>query len=407
MEVSTPTADRPAVSEDGRPAKAPAWVLGLLPLVLIGVVIGGFVILGGPGLGERRGPPVEELAVEQTVLRPGVIELTVRNAGPDPVEVAQVFVNDAYVAFTTDAEEVRRLGAEKLTLEYPWQEGQPYLITLLTSTGATIEHEIDVAVETPRAGASFYGLMALLGTYVGVIPVLLGMLFLPFLRRVREHWVRVFLAFTIGLLAFLALDGSLEGIELAEGGSGAFGGPTLVFLGAGVGYLALVAVDRYLAARREGARAAGASGVQVALLVSVGIGLHNLGEGLAIGSAYAIGSLALGAFLVVGFALHNTTEGLAIVAPLSRGKPPLPLLAGLGLIAGVPAIVGAFLGASAYNPELAALLLGVGVGAIVQVIGQLVSSIRDQAGRALYPASVGGILAGVVVLYVTGLIIAV
>jgi zinc transporter, ZIP family len=316
-------------------------------------------------------------------------------------------VNDAYVAFTTDAEEVRRLGAEKLTLEYPWQEGQPYLITLLTSTGATIEHEIDVAVETPRVGASFYGLMALLGTYVGVIPVLLGMLFLPFLRRVREHWVRVFLAFTIGLLAFLALDGSLEGIELAEGGSGAFGGPTLVFLGAGVGYLALVAVDRYLAARREGARAAGASGVQVALLVSVGIGLHNLGEGLAIGSAYAIGSLALGAFLVVGFALHNTTEGLAIVAPLSRGKPPLPLLAGLGLIAGVPAIVGAFLGASAYNPELAALLLGVGVGAIVQVIGQLVSSIRDQAGRALYPASVGGILAGVVVLYVTGLIIAV
>jgi ZIP family zinc transporter len=407
MEVSTPTVDRPEASEGGRLKRAPSWLLGLLPLALIGVALGGFLVLGGPGLGERRAPPVEELAVEQTVLRPGVIELTVRNAGPDPVEVAQVFVNDAYVAFTTDTDEVQRLGTERLTLDYPWQEGQPYLITLLTSTGATVEHEIDVAVETPRAGASFYGLMALLGTYVGIVPVLLGMLFLPFLRRVREHWVRVFMAFTIGLLAFLALDGSLEGLELVEAGSGAFGGPTLVFLGAGIGYLALVAVDRYLASRRESARAAGQSGAQVALLIAVGIGLHNLGEGLAIGSAYAIGSLALGAFLVVGFALHNTTEGLAIVSPLSRGRPSLPLLAGLGLIAGAPAIVGAFLGASAYNPELAALLLGVGVGAIMQVIQQLVPTIRDGGGRALYPASVGGILAGVALLYVTGLLITV
>ncbi len=108
-----------------------------------------------------------------------------------------------------------------------------------------------------------------------------------------------------------------------------------------------------------------------------------------------------------GFALHNTTEGLAIVAPLStHRRPSLARLIGLGLIAGGPAILGAFVGASAYNPELAALLIGVGIGAIVQVIVQLAPTIRDRGGRALYPASVGGILAGVVILYATGLFIA-
>jgi len=394
-----------ASARSPRFANVPVWLLALVPLALIAAALAAFVVLGAPGLDERRGPPIEELAVEQTVLRPGVIELTVRNAGPDPVEVAQVFVNDAYVDFENDTDPVGRLGTQKLTLNYPWNEGQPYLITMLTSTGATIEHEIELAVETPEAGAGFFGLMAALGTYVGVVPVLLGMLFLPLLRQVREHWLRMFLAFTIGLLAFLALDGSLEGLELVEGGSGALGGPTLVFVGAAGGYLALVAVESYLKARREKASVAGASELQLALLVAVGIGLHNLGEGLAIGSAYAVGSLALGTFLVVGFALHNTTEGLAIVAPISRRSPSLPTLAGLGLIAGAPAILGAFLGASAYNPEVAGLLLGVGVGAIVQVVQQLVPSIRDRAGRALYPASVGGILAGVAVLYATGLLI--
>jgi zinc transporter ZupT len=295
-----------------------------------------------------------------------------------------------------------------VTLAYPWQEGSPYAISLLTSTGATIDHEIDVAVETPEADAGFFGLMALLGTYVGVIPVALGMLFLPFVRRVPASWVRVVLAATIGLLAFLAVDGYLEGTELGQEGGGAFGGVELLFLGAGLAYLALAGLDSYLRGRHADAEAAGASGWRLALMVAVGIGLHNLGEGLAIGSAYAIGALALGAFLVIGFAIHNTTEGLAIVAPLAAGeRPPLTRLAALGLIAGAPAFVGAFVGASVTNPELSTFLLGVGVGAIVQVIVQIWPSIRDDGGRSLYPASVAGMIAGGAVLYATGLLISV
>jgi zinc transporter, ZIP family len=389
--------------------RAPTWALIAAPLALIAAAIGLFALLGGPGLDERRGPPLEELAVERTVLRPGEIELTVRNTGPDAVEVAQVAVSDAYVAFAAEpGGEVGRLGEQTLTLDYPWQEGSPYTISMLTSTGATIEHTIDVAVETPEEGAAFYGLMTLLGTYVGIVPVILGMLFMPAIRRLSDDWVKLFMAVTIGLLGFLVIDGTLEGLEIGGESSGAFGGVELLFLGAGAAYLVLTAVDRRLRAGIEKQRAAGAGAFRLSLMVAVGIGLHNMGEGLAIGSAYAVGSLALGAFLVVGFAIHNTTEGFAIVAPLARAeRPGIWRLLLLGLLAGGPAILGAVIGAAAYNQELATFLIGVGVGAIVQVIGQLVPSIRDRAGQALHPLSIAGLIAGAAILYATSLLVSV
>ncbi|HKO39141.1 MAG TPA: ZIP family metal transporter [Solirubrobacterales bacterium] len=390
----------------------PAWALGLVPLLLIVAVIGGFALLGGPGLGERTGPPVEEVAVERTVLRPGEIELTLRNDGPDAVEVAQVAVNDAYAPFVADGgREIGRLGSTTLSVSYPWIEGEAIEIFVLTSAGGTVEASIPVAAETPESDVSFFALMALLGIYVGVIPVSLGMLWLPFLRRLGPAWMGALIAFTVGLLAFLAIDAGLEGLELAAQAPAAFGGAALVLAGGLVAYLALAGVDAYLSDRSRRAERSGAGatgGIYLALLVAIGIGLHNLAEGLAIGSAYASGALALGAFLVVGFAIHNTTEGLAIVAPLRDGPPPsLGRLLGFGLIAGAPAVLGAWIGAAAFDPSLVALLFGVGVGAIARVIVQIAPAMRDEEGRLLYPATVIGILAGIAVMYLTGLLVAV
>ena len=395
-------------AEAGSPPQASTarlWLLGLIPLALMAAIVVAFAVLGAPGLGDRRGPPAEELVVDKIVLHPGLIEVTVRNDGPDAVAVKQVIINDGFANFTSKYESVSRLAADTLKVEYPWIEGEAYEVILLTSTGGTITTEIPIAVETPEAGADFYGLMALLGTYVGVIPVLLGMLWLPLLRRSSPIVLRVLMAFTIGLLLFLAIDALLEGTEVASVGSQAFGGASLVYLGAVIGYLVLSGVDVYMRSRGEKAEGRKASGLYLALLVAIGIGLHNLGEGLAIGAAYAGGALALGALLVIGFAVHNTTEGLAVVAPIAKNRPSLLRLVGLGLIAGAPAIIGAWIGASAFNGSLVAFLLGVGAGAIAQVIVQLAPFIRDEAGRYLYPKSAAGLVAGIGVLYLTSLLI--
>ena len=390
-----------------RVRSAPLWVLGLVPLLLIGLAIGVFATLGAPGLGDRRGPPVEELAIERTVLEPGVIELTVRNDGPDEVTVAQAVVNDAFAQFSGADDPIGRLGTAKVRIQQPWVEGEAYEVALLTSTGATIVHEIPAAVETPETGLSFFGLLALLGIYVGVIPVALGMLWLPWVRRIPPVWLRLVMALTIGLLAFLAVDATLEGFALAAEGSQAFGGGALVLVGAGVAFLALTGVSSWLTTRRRAAAAGGASGSTLALLVAVGIGLHNLGEGVAIGAAYSAGALALGAFLVIGFAIHNTTEGLAIVAPIARETPTLKLLAVLGLLAGAPAVLGAWIGAAAFNSSLASFLFGFGAGAIVQVIVQLAPTLRDGEGRLLHPTAVSGILLGMATMFATGLLVSV
>ncbi len=403
MEAGQATAD----DARDRTRGVPAWVLGLVPLLLIVAAIGAFSALGGPGLGERRGPPVEELAVERTVLVPGAIELTVRNDGPDPVAVAQVAVNDAFTSFRGASEPIGRLGSETLVIAQPWIEGEAYEVSLLTSSGATITHAIDAAVLTPAADLGFYGLMALLGIYVGVIPIALGMLWLPWIRRIPPAWLRALMALTVGLLGFLAIDATLEGVELAGEGSQAFGGVALVFIGAAVAYLTLTGVSSWLSQRRSASAAAGASGATLATLVAVGIGLHNLGEGLAIGTAYTTGALALGAFLVVGFALHNTTEGLAIVAPIATSRPSLGRLAALGVIAGAPAVLGAWIGASAFNTSVAAFLFGAGAGAIVQVIVQLAPSLRAEGERGMQPRVVGGLLAGLALMFATGLLVSV
>ncbi len=248
--------------------------------------------------------------------------------------------------------------------------------------------------------------MVLLGIYVGVIPIGLGMLWLPFVRRASRAWVRGLLAFTVGLLVYLTVDATLEGLELVAD-SAAFGGSLVVLLGAVIAYLALEGVEGLaLRRRRDRGDAAEPSPQMFALLIATGIGMHNLGEGLAIGSAYAVGSLALGASLVIGFAIHNTTEGLAIVTPLARTRPRLGRLAILGLIAGAPAILGALVGASVNQPTLAALLLGVGAGAVGQVAVKLLPLLRSDTGRVLTPLTVAGIIGGVLFMFVTGLLIA-
>lgn len=395
--------------EPGQTAwRVPTWLLGIGPVVLIALLIGLFTLLDAPGLTAPGGRvPEEALAVESIRLEPGEITLELRNEGADAVTIAQVNVSDFYAPFSQSRSEIGPLQKSSITVSYPWVEGDPYEVSLVTSTGGKIVTPIDAAVATNEQGASFFALMALLGVYVGVIPIALGLLWMPFVRRSSRAWVQGMIAFTIGLLAYLAFDAALEGTELVAD-SGAFGGTLVVIIGALFAYITLEGVEGFVHRKRTASQGEGAglSPQHLALLISIGIGLHNLGEGLAIGAAYAAGSLALGAFLVIGFAIHNTTEGLAIVTPLAGENTSLGRLVTLGLIAGSPAILGALVGATVQQPTLVAFLFGVGAGALGQVALKLLPLLKGSTGRVLTPLTAGGVMVGVAFMFATGLLVA-
>jgi zinc transporter ZupT len=374
---------------------------GLLPL---GLLLGLAVVAAQAGLFDRiRGsfPPVEELTVERTVLTPGNIRLTVVNGGPEPVTVAQVTVDDAFWNFAIEpSATLNRFGRATIEIPYPWVRDEAHLVSILTSTGLTFEHEIPLAVESPTLDRASLGLLTLIGIFVGVLPVAIGLMFLPFVRRLSEARFEVMLALTAGLLIFLAADAFSEAVETAARVPAAFQGLAVVLLGSLGSFLLL----QLFGGSRRSADGPDARR-SVAWFIALSIGLHNLGEGLAIGAAYAIGEAALTAFLVIGFMVHNTTEGLAIIAPVAKDNPSLPTLAGMGALAGVPTILGAWVGGFAFTPLLATLFLAVGVGAIAQVLAVLFKMF-GRAGASLWrPSIAGGMLAGLALMYVTGLLV--
>ena len=382
----------------------------VLPIALLAVLIT-VIVKTRPGDTLRGGtvPPVERLAIERARLHPGQIVLPVLNDGPDPVTIAQVIVDDAYWAFSaSNGTTLGHLGRTTLTIPYPWVEGEAHLVKVLTSTGTPFEHEIPVAVASPEPDARYFFTFALIGLYVGVIPVALGLLWFPIASRVGPRGLDVLLAVTLGLLAFLLIDTVGEGLEGVAELPSSFQGLAL-FVAAALGaWLALDVVGARLRTWRAAARQASSPGGIVALLVAVGIGLHNFGEGLAIGGAFALGEAALGTLLIVGFTLHNTTEGLAIIAPIAREKPGVATLLRLGAIGGVPTIAGAWLGGLVHSPAIAVLCLGLGAGAIAQVIHQIARQMAGTRPIMGYLASAHialGLLAGFAVMYATGLLV--
>jgi zinc transporter, ZIP family len=392
------------VQSSFKPSKSLTVFSAILPLLLLAGLIWWF-FHGGSQLIERSVPPIEQISIRRVELKPGEFKLTIRNTGPMPVEMTLVTVDEAiWKAEFSPSRRLERLQETTLRIPFDWVAGDPYKIEIFTANGLSFEKEIAVAVETPKPSARMLLVFAAMGLYVGILPVAFGILWLPFLRQLGGRWINFFLSFTVGLLVFLGIDALHEGFEVAGQLPGVFSGVGLLAIGFLLAFLLITAIDRFFRTRPQ-AQSPNTSLV-LAYMIAFGIGVHNLGEGLAIGSAYASAEIALGALLLLGFTIHNTTEGLAIVSPLTRSKVRLFDLLLLGIIGGAPTILGCWLGGFSYSDIASALFLSIGAGAVFQVVWSISAQMMKTPDGNLFKLNnAAGLMLGMIVMWATALLV--
>ncbi len=379
------------------------WLLALIPLLLLGVVLTYLVVTGG-GLSDLAGPPVEQIAIERITLpEPGIIRIEVINDGPQTVTIPQIQVDDAYFGFTAEpSNTLPRLGSATFTIPYPWVQDETHHIALVSGLGTLFVGEVGVAVETPSPSLSLFTRFGLIGLYVGVVPVFLGVLWYPFMRQLGTRAMNFILSLTVGLLVYLAIGTWLDANEFAAELPAFWQGVPLVI------FIALISLGVLLAVGNA-QKGTESNPLSISYRIALGIGLHNLGEGLAIGAAFALGQAALGTFLILGFTLHNITEGVGITVPIVRHNPGLKHFALLILLAGGPAILGTWIGGFAFNPVLATIFLAIGVGAILQVVWEVGKLVVRDSARMNMPVinwvNFSGLVVGIALMYFTAFLV--
>jgi len=420
--------------------------IALIPIVVLSGMI---VFLFGPGqlLLMKSGNSLPEITIERIEFQDGKIVALLRNTGPTVIAVAQADINDRIQpAAIEPSKNLSRLAVAKVIIPFSWNRGEPYEVGITTSDGIRFKKSVEAAALAPTPNVEQVSFFTIIGTYVGILPVLIGLLWLPFIKRLSRSKYIFFLSLTTGLLVFLGIDALVEGNKIAaENIAGVFNGQMLIAMVTIVSFLALLYVSGKLVERANTMKKMKSetflqpSSVSmsystpkqqqqqfsnpftIALMISIGIGLHNLGEGLAIGAAVLLGKIALSTFLIVGFTLHNTTEGLAIVAPMARGdKVTKRKLLGMGIIAGAPAIAGAWIGGFLYSPIAAIVFLSIGAGAIFQVVFSIISWITDSNNNTgggsvqgeerkkktwLNTSLIAGFIVGMLIMYVTSLLV--
>lgn len=381
-----------------------AWrVWAIVPILLLALAVGAVVASGSSlvGLVGSNPPPADEFDIRRVEFSPGEIRVLVRNPQTDDLTIANVNVDDAIVPFTTDGPRtLGRLRSSTIVVQYDWVENDPITVGVTSSTGIETVRDVPAAVETPSPSVKGFLGYALIGLIVGVLPVSLGLLWLPALRRAGQVWLGAFMAFTAGLLSFLGVEALAESFELAAALPSGLGSAGLVLLGVAISFLGMTALAGRLT------RGTAATGSTLALLVALGIGLHNLGEGLAIGASFSLGELQLGTFLIVGFMIHNVTEGLGIATPLSRTNVRIAALAGLALVAGAPTVLGAWVGGYGSSDLLAPLFFAIAAGAAFQVVVEVARWVaRNAPGGVRSGHALTGFLAGVATMFVTGALV--
>ena len=417
-------------------------LFGVIPIVVIGAMI--ILLLNSPGiLFQSTVKPLPEISIEKVEFSDRGIVASIRNTGPSNTTIAQADVNDRiHPAAVEPSRTLTRLADAKVIIPFVWNTGEPYKIGITTEDGTRFEKTVKSAAPAPHPTAQQASTFAIIGTYVGIIPVMMGLVWYPFIRRLSPNKYNFFLSLTAGLLVFLGIDALLESNEIAVNAlSSAFNSQILIIMVAIITFISLLYVSQKLIERAtnrskpeiefntgyssnsehdlEASDTKSSSSasfqrqllirpIAISMMIAIGIGLHNFGEGLAIGAAVLLGEVALSSFLIIGFTLHNTTEGLAIVAPMAKSRRvPIKKLVMMGLIAGGPTIIGTWIGGFLYSPIASVIFLSIGAGAIFQVvysIGSWMYHTNGSRGLLSNHWIIIGFAFGMLVMYLTGLL---
>jgi zinc transporter, ZIP family len=435
-----------------RPHRNRTVVAAFIPLVVLAIMI---FLLFSPIFQSfiNSGIPLPEVAIEKIEFRedPSQIIAFIRNVGPTEITIAQADVNDRiHAAAIEPSKTLSRLSDAKVIIPFFWNPAEPYEVGITTDDGTRFSKTVEAAALAPNPDSQQIIFFAVIGIYVGIIPVMIGLLWYPFIKSMSRNKYNFFLSLTAGLLVFLGIDALVESNEIAtDNVSSIFSGQMLIVIVTTISFIALLyasekltqrAINKSLSSTKmtsphsSYSDSTATSSTQtrsnvnqrqmqelvkplaISLMIAIGIGLHNFGEGLAIGAAVLLGEIALSTFLIVGFTLHNTTEGLAIVAPLAKSrKLMLRRLVLMGVIAGAPTIAGAWIGGFLYSPIATIIFLSIGAGAIFQVVYSIGSWVlrpvdntdndKNKKIVAVNIFTIAGFAIGMVIMYVTGLLV--
>jgi len=371
-------------------------ILITVPIILLVGVI--YIIINSPIFEDRSALP--KVMIERVEFKPeDIIIVDIRNIGQDVVAIAQADIDDSPVnAIVRPTNILERFSSAQILIPYRWIEGRPYEIGVTTADGTRFSYSVEAAIVTPAPDTEQMLYFVLLGTYVGIIPVMLGLLWFPVVKRVKEHWYGLVLSITVGLLVSLLIDTIVEAFEIVDTFKVVHGDiliPTIIisfFL------ILLLTVNKSIITH-------GNKVLYLAYLIALGIGLHNLGEGLAIGAALTAGAVVLSKFLVIGFTIHNITEGFAIVSPMVRSRVKIAHFIVLGMVAGAPVIIGSWMGVFLNIPFVSAIFLAIGAAAILEVIYIIFEWMRRKNIIILSRHNIVGLIIGMFIMYITGLLL--